>query len=770
MRKQLLLFLTLWLSLNSLSYAQTEICEQNGVIIGPYLTTFLNNPEFMDEVTVVVTFEDADVATQARPQIKELGGEFVGPTFEIIPMQGVNVSLDEMIAMTEIPGVKGIWHNRKMNQEMHQAVITSSVVDVWDDMDFEDLNGGLPVTGRGVGVLVNDSGFDGDDTDLQATPETLDGEELDPRIVKLVRGNGSELNYNWIESEEGDTDQGGGHGSHCMGIVGGDGRHSDGKIVGVAPGAHLLGYGSGAGLFILDTGGGFEYIAKHHKDYNIRAMSNSFGTTSDTTFMEFNSHVNAPLNVATKTLTDAGVIVVFSAGNSGPTDGKITGVYKTAPWVITVANGEKGGSLAGSSSRGRKDSDANGTVEDTDDGVVHPSQREEITVDGVNYLWENRPTVTAPGTDIVSVRATGSAIAPLAALDDVNLELEELPYYTILTGTSMACPHVAGIVALMVEANPQLEWRAAKAVLQRTAIDAMSEAFYQRGAGYVNAHAAVAASFHGLCDVDENATYEEKYGLNTDGSFGFDEDTWKNCTLHPEVEARLKASIPVPGEVEQPCADGVAPLTDPTGANDEPASTMAHFDIKEVKMDNETETEFDIVMELAGDLALSPGGIPAPGNQYYYDAHFTLSKPTSDDNTERPTPDIIYIVSSYNDLTEGIQFRLTVRTADGTTRPNTQAFHYDVITGGWDTDANTITWTVPKANLNVSSTSQDNSSTEPTGVGLRNSRGAKAGDKLSNFEAYIYQRVGSVTPDGPGVYNDSALGTCFKLLEVAPAQ
>lgn len=753
MCKQLLI-LALWLSFNGLSYAQASICEQNGVTIGPYLTSFLDDPNFTDEVTVVVTFEDATIATQARSEIQALGGEFVGPKFEIIPMQGVNVSLDEMVTMTEIPGVKGIWHNRKMSHEMHQAIITSSVKDVWEDMDFSDLNGGLPILGRGVGVMVNDSGFDGDDTDLEATPEVIDGEEVDPRIVKLVRGNGSEADYNWIESEEGDTDQGGGHGSHCMGIVGGDGRHSDGKVVGVAPGAHLLGYGSGAGLFILDTGGGFEYVAKHHKDYNIRAMSNSFGTTSDTLFMDFSSHVNAPLNVATKTLADAGVIVVFSAGNSGPTDGKITGVYKTAPWVVTVANGEKGGSLASSSSRGRKD--PNG---------IHLSMREDVTIDGTDYLWENRPTVTAPGTDIVSVRATGSAIAPLAALDDVNLEAEELPYYTVLTGTSMACPHVAGIVALMVEANPKLEWRATKAVLQRTAIDAMTEQFYQRGAGYVNAHAAVAAAFHGLCDVDENASYEEKYGLNLDGSFGFDDDAWKDCDLHPEVLARLKAMIPVPGEVEQPCADGVSPLIDPTGVNDDPPTSEPYFDIKEVTMHDETVDDFKITLEVDGNLAASPPGVPNPGNQYYYDVHFTLSKPTSDDPSDAPTPDIIYIASSFNDAVNGEQFRLTLRTADGTTRPNTHVDNYETITGNWDTGANTITWTIPKASLNAATTpaaAADSSS--------RTSRAAKAGDKLSNFEVYIYQRVGGVTPDGPGVYEDSALGDCFKVLEVATPQ
>ena len=57
-------------------------------------------------------------------------------------------------------------------------------------------------------------------------------------------------------------------------------------------------------------------------------------------------------NIATKKLADNGVIVVFSAGNSGSGEGTITGNFKKAPWVITVAAGDKTGNLASFSSRG----------------------------------------------------------------------------------------------------------------------------------------------------------------------------------------------------------------------------------------------------------------------------------------------------------------------------------------------------------------------------------------------------------------------------------
>ena len=59
------------------------------------------------------------------------------------------------------------------------------------------------------------------------------------------------------------TDNNSGHGTHCAGIVGGNGSRSAGKYEGVAPGASLLGYGSGGVLLILDAIGGFDYALTH---------------------------------------------------------------------------------------------------------------------------------------------------------------------------------------------------------------------------------------------------------------------------------------------------------------------------------------------------------------------------------------------------------------------------------------------------------------------------------------------------------------------------
>ena len=126
------------------------------------------------------------------------------------------------------------------------------------------------------------------------------------------------------------TDILGGHGTHVAGTVGGNGAMSSGLHAGVAPGADIIGYGSGAALFILDTLGGFDYALTHQFDYNIRVISNSFGNNGDVG-TPFNP--DDPTNIATKKLADRGVITVFSSGNSGSGECQITGNFKKAPWA-----------------------------------------------------------------------------------------------------------------------------------------------------------------------------------------------------------------------------------------------------------------------------------------------------------------------------------------------------------------------------------------------------------------------------------------------------
>src|SRR4029079_7566055 len=96
----------------------------------------------------------------------------------------------------------------------------------------------------------------------------------------------------------------------------------------------------------------------------------------------------------------------------------------------------------------------------------------------------------------VSLRASTVAAMTTVegvAANDVALVLAptELPYYTTGNGTSFSAPQVAGVIALMLEAKPNLTPAAIRDILQRTATPLTPYYLHHVGAGMLNAQAAV---------------------------------------------------------------------------------------------------------------------------------------------------------------------------------------------------------------------------------------------------------------------------------------
>ncbi|MBW9234204.1 S8 family serine peptidase, partial [Leptospira santarosai] len=283
-----------------------------------------------------------------------------------------------------------IWGlNSKLSYSNYDATQLTGVDKARTDAAMKKANGGFPLTGKGVGVVVNDSGVDGTHKD----------HELGKNLIQNVMGS---TNLNSLEPEllpitytenVPNTDTNSGHGTHVAGTVGGTGASSGGKYEGAAPGANLVGYGSGAALFVLDGIGGFDYAITHQTQYNIRVITNSWGSSGD-------FEPNHPINVASKAAYDRGIAVLFAAGNEGPGE-NTHNPYAKAPWVISIAAGEKDGKLADFSSRGTKD--VGGTFD----------------MDGKTWTWQDRPTITAPGVDIVSTRVIGP-VSSLGATADAE--------------------------------------------------------------------------------------------------------------------------------------------------------------------------------------------------------------------------------------------------------------------------------------------------------------------------------------------------------------
>jgi uncharacterized repeat protein (TIGR01451 family) len=223
-----------------------------------------------------------------------------------------------------------------------------------------------------------------------------------------------------------------GHGTHTVGTsVGDDGA---GNGIGVAPGAQWIACRNMAGA------SGVGSVARYTQCFQFALAptdvngnnpdpskgaditSNSWGC--DPGFGEAGCEVPSALVTVTQVLRDAGVMVVASAGNNGPSCSTVVHAPGTLDQAFSIGATDGSDTIANFSSRG-------------------PS-----TLTG-----KVKPDVVAPG---VSVRS--------ATFDTTTS-------YGYKSGTSMAAPHVAGVVALLWSAAPWLhgDVPATEAILRATA-------------------------------------------------------------------------------------------------------------------------------------------------------------------------------------------------------------------------------------------------------------------------------------------------------------
>jgi serine protease AprX len=445
--------------------------------LSPKLQEQLNSFADSAEVgTVIVAFNTNNGLQETHLNVLRSVGINTGETFPTLGMVAMPVTAAQVRALENNPAVRSIWSNDQLHYYMHQARVVTGVEKLRTDSQMTTRNGGMPVSGKGdFSVMVIDSGVDATHADLQFGSQVVQN-------VQVLSGTTTVSGFTPNVSVENvqNTDQSVGHGTHCAGIIGGSGVRSGGLYAGVAPGTKIIGAGLGAGLFVLNAVGAWEWGLANQYRYNIKVVSNSYGGGG-----AFNP--NNPLNIASKAAYDRNITVVFAGANSGPAKGTWN-TYAKAPWVIGVAAGTKEGDLANFSSRGTPRAERLGNTDPNDDFDV--------------------PTITAPGTgrsfasnagkftsDIVSVRAT-SNITSNGTTDDTELPASAIPFYTQISGTSMATPFVAGAIALMLDADPTLTPDEIKEILQETASKMPGRAEWEVGAGYLNAYAAVDKVFN----------------------------------------------------------------------------------------------------------------------------------------------------------------------------------------------------------------------------------------------------------------------------------
>ncbi|MEM2141733.1 MAG: S8 family serine peptidase [Candidatus Thorarchaeota archaeon] len=239
--------------------------------------------------------------------------------------------------------------------------------------------------------------------------------------------------YDFV-SNDNDPKDGHGHGTHCAGIVA---AADNGQgVIGVAPKASIY-----AVRVLNDQGSGstsgiiagIDWAVNNGMD--IISMSLGGGSYDSA----FNEAINRAYN--------AGIVVVAASGNDGKGTISYPAKYQNA---IAVGATDSNRNLASFSNYGAE---------------------QEVVAPGVN-IYSTTPTYT------VTINYYGYS-----------------KNYATMSGTSMATPMVAGMVALILEKNPNLTPPEVRNILHTTSIDLGAPGWDQYfGYGLINAPAAVEAA------------------------------------------------------------------------------------------------------------------------------------------------------------------------------------------------------------------------------------------------------------------------------------
>lgn len=438
---------------------------------------------------VIVSFDTSNGLNEGHLNILRGLGIDSGVTYKNLGMVGAVLNVGQVKALASSSAVRSVWTNDRLQYYMNQARVMAGVEKLRTDISLTTRNGGLPVSGAGkFSVLVIDSGIDATHADLMFGTNVIQNTS---RVVASNTGNtgitvgGVPLNgfTPSLSIENVPNNDNVGHGTHCAGIVGGTGVRSAGGYAGVAPGVKIVGSGGGAVIFVLNALAGWEYGLAQQHTYGIRVITNSYGPTEPQDY-----HPDNPFVIASKLAHERNMVVIWAAGNDGAED--TVNPYGQAPWTITVAAGTKEGTLAGFSSRG-----VPRERRLTDDNPFNDLETPTITAPGTGRAFESGLARFGFTTDMVSARSSTN-LSSNGLTADTEIPIGMIPFYTQISGTSMATPFVAGVVALMLDADPSLSADEIKQILIETATAMPGYQDHEVGAGYINAHAAVDKVFN----------------------------------------------------------------------------------------------------------------------------------------------------------------------------------------------------------------------------------------------------------------------------------
>lgn len=390
-----------------------------------------------DSLQVIVEYREN--TQSGKPFSMDMPGAKLKATFDIIDSVVMSVEKAELSNVLENlsanTAVEGVWldamvqaHKESKDKAKGKNKKDKNGKDKWwhKFFDIDETSPTVPLTGaygshamsfngEGVKVAVLDTGYDTDHPDLASN------------VI---------LSYDFNRSGSNSVDDLNGHGTHTASTVAGSGVESNGKYVGMAPGAQLL-----IGKVLNDAGGGLtsgilsgmQWAVDNGAD--IVSMSLGGSATS----------CSGPLVDMLEELSDDALFVV-SAGNSFTRE--TVGSPGCAPSALTVGAIDRIGQTAEFSSRG-------------------PSP------DGHSA----KPDITSQGVAVIASASGGKGETA----------------YRAYSGTSMSAPHVSGGAALVLQARPDLTPRQLKAVLT-SSVSTTDAHVLDQGAGPMDVNRAIVQS------------------------------------------------------------------------------------------------------------------------------------------------------------------------------------------------------------------------------------------------------------------------------------
>jgi serine protease AprX len=292
-----------------------------------------------------------------------------------------------------------------------------------------------------------------------------------------------------------------GHGTHVASIAGNADYDVYGKVYGVAPNAALV------GIKAFDTEGkatyadvirGIDWALQIKDQINLRVLNMSFSGPARSFYWD------DPLNQAVMKAWQAGIVVVASAGNTGP-DPMTIGVPGNVPYIITV----------GAMSDNYTESNS------SDDKVA------TFSAAGPTFEGFVKPEIVAPGGHLSGLMAFDTQIV------QEHPEFHDGGRYFEMSGTSQAAGVVSGVVALMLMQEPTLTPDEVKCRLMDSAHTAFNDngelaySVFQQGSGMINAADALTSTASSCANTEmhiaKDLSGEEHYygpaNVDSDGNF-----------------------------------------------------------------------------------------------------------------------------------------------------------------------------------------------------------------------------------------------------------